>query len=517
MSENGNKQARTIGVVVILTLAGKLLGLLRDRMLAVTFGTGMYANAFLTASRIPRVFFDALFASAIAASFIPVFTESMQKYDRERAQRFAGNFITVIGILTLVMTAAGMIFAGPLVSLFAKGYDAETAALSIDLTRIMFPTVFFTAIAYCFVGLLQSFEEFNIPAFISVASNLVIIAYYPLLCDRFGIYGLAVTFLVGWSLQAVIQIPSLKKKGFRYRPSAGIRNEEMKKVLILMLPVMISTWVQPVMLTINSRFASYLDGGSGVSEIEYSTNLYLVIIGVFILSVTNVIFPRLSKLEAADDKAAFGETVQKTMHASMFFVLPMMAGVMALSHEMTDLIYGGGVFNAEDVRVTAEALFWMSPGMIGYAVQNIISRAYFAKQDGKTPLLAGIITIAADLLLCVLLVNVLGVKGLAIAAAAAGTVNAVILMIPLEIKGEGFLSARFIADLLKMAAASAIMAVPVRLCAVFIAPVLPGKLGMIILLAVSAAAGAAVYFAAARLFRLEEAAAAFNIILRKKS
>ncbi len=516
MSDNENKQAKTIGAVVVLTLASKLLGLYRDHMLAVTFGTGMYANAFLTASRIPRVFFDTLFASAIAASFIPVFTESVQKHGRERADRFAGSFITVMGILTLVLTAAGMFFSEPLVNLFAEGYDAETSSLCVNLTRIMFPTIFFTAVAYCFVGLLQSFEEFNIPALISVVSNLVIIAYYPLLCDRFGIYGLAGAFLTGWSLQAVIQVPSLVRKGFRYRPSIGIRSEEMKKVLILMLPVMVSTWVQPVMLTINSRFASFLNGGSGVSEIEYSTNLYLMIIGVFILSVTNVIFPKLSKLEAANEGEAFGKTVRTTMHASLFFVLPMMAGVMALSYEMTDLIYGGGQFDAEDTAVTASALFWMCPGMIGYAVQNIISRAYFAKQDGKTPLIAGIVSIAADAVLCVLLVDSLGVTGLAVAAAAAGTVNALILMIPLEIKGEGFLSAGFAADVLKMALASVIMAVPVRLCADLMAPAVSGVIGKILVLAVPAAVGAVVFFAAAKLLKLEEADTAFNIIRRNR-
>ena len=159
----------------------------------------------------------------------------------------------------------------------------------------------------------------------------------------------------------------------------------MKKVFALMLPVMISTWVQPVMLTVNSRFASYLYNGSGVSAIEYSTNLYLMIIGVFILSVTNVIFPKLSRLEVADRKEEFTETIRSTMRVSLFFVIPLMAGVMALSYEIINLIYGGGEFDAGDTAITSRALMFTSLGMIGYAVQNIISRAYFAKQDGKTP------------------------------------------------------------------------------------------------------------------------------------
>lgn len=507
MSKSNNNQVRTISTVMMITLLGKVLGLVRDRLLAVHYGTGMEANAFLTASRIPRVFFDMLFASAIAASFIPIFSESLQKKGKDFSMRFAGNFITVIGLLTLVLAGAGIIFSGPLVDLFANGYDAETASLSVSLTRMMFPTIFFTGIAYSFVGILQSFDEFNIPAFISVLSNAVIILYYPTLNSRFGITGLAVAFLIGWSAQAFVQIPSLKKKGFRYRPSLSIRNEEMKKVFALMLPVMVSTWVQPVMLTINSRFASYLYNGSGVSAIEYSTNLYLMIIGVFILSVTNVIFPKLSRLEVADKKEEFTETIRSTMHVSLFFVIPLMAGVMALSYEIIDLIYGGGQFGAGDTEITSKALLFTSLGMIGYAIQNIISRAYFAKQDGRTPLIAGAVAIAADLFLCIILVGRFSVSGLAVASAVAGTVNAVVLMIPLERKREGFLSGKFMADMLKIAAVSAVMGFVVRQAASVLsgpAAGLPGKTGIVLVLLAAAILGMIVFFVLTYLLGIEE-------------
>ena len=504
MENRKNNQVRTISTVMIITLLGKALGLVRDRLLAVHYGTGMEANAFLTASRIPRVFFDMLFASAIAASFIPIFSETLQKKGKDASLRFAGNFITVIGILTLVLTAAGMVFSGQLVDLFANGYDEETAALSVRLTRLMFPTIFFTGIAYSFVGIPQSFDEFNIPAFISVLSNAVIILYYPVLNRYFGIYGLAVAFLVGWSLQAFVQIPSLKKKGFRYLPSAGIRNEEMKKVFALMLPVMVSTWVQPVMLTINSRFASYLYQGSGVSAIEYSTNLYLMIIGVFVLSVTNVIFPKLSRLEVADRKAEFTETIRSTMHVSFFFVIPLMAGVMALSYEIINLIYGGGQFSGRDAEITSRALLFTSLGMIGYAVQNIISRAYFAKQDGRTPLVAGAAAIGADIVLCFVLVERFSVSGLAIASAAAGTINAIVLMIPLEKRGEGFLSGRFLLDMLKVTVSSVLMGLVVRGAASALDGALEGIPGKLLVLILPTLLGMVVFFVLTYILRVEE-------------
>ena len=147
-SSEKNGAFRAVSTVMLITLAGKLLGLLRDRLLAVNYGTGMYANAFLTASRIPRVFFDMIFASAIAASFIPVFSEVLKKRGKDEANRFGSNFITLIGASTLLLTVVGMICTGPLVQLFADGYDAETASLAVSLTRIMFQTIFFTGIAY---------------------------------------------------------------------------------------------------------------------------------------------------------------------------------------------------------------------------------------------------------------------------------------------------------------------------------------------------------------------------------
>ena len=264
MEERQDHATRTISIVMIIALVGKVLGLYRDHLLAVYYGTGMAANAFNTASRIPRVFFDAVFASAISACFIPVFSEYLTRKGREPAFRFAGCFITVMGLLSAVLSVLGILFAGPLVSLFADGYDAQTAELAVSLTRVMFPTVLFTGVAFSFVGVLQSLGEFNVPALISVVSNLVIILYYLTLDQQFGIYGLAVAFLVGWFLQAAVQVPSLRRLGFRYRPGLELRSEGMRKVFALMLPVMVSTWVQPINLTINSKFGSRLYEGAGV-------------------------------------------------------------------------------------------------------------------------------------------------------------------------------------------------------------------------------------------------------------
>lgn len=490
--------------MMIITLAGKILGLLRDRLLTVNYGSGMATNAFLTASRIPRVFFDAVFASAIAASFIPIFSEYITKKSKDEAFKFSGNFLTIITAISFLLTVVGMVFSKQFAMFFADGYDADTMALCIKLTRIMFPTILFTGIAYSFVGILQSLDEFNVPASISLISNAIIIVYYYTFNKDFGIFGLAVTFLIAWFAQAAVQVPSLKKKGFRLHLSLNFRSEGIKKVFSLMLPVMVSSWVLPINQTINSKFGSRLFDGAGVSAIELSYNLYTVIAGVFVLSVTNYIFPKLSRITASNDKKSFQETLSATMHSSMYFVVPMMLGLMVLSTPIIDLIYGGGEFDAFSVNITSRSMFYMSLGMVGYAAQAILCRAYFAEQKGRVPLIAGIISIGVNVLLCMALIEKFDVAGLALASAISCTINAAILAIPLQRRGQGFISAKFLLDMAKIVIAALIMAVGTHFVYTAMAGSFSGTVGKFAVIIIPAVVGVAIYFAATILLRLPE-------------
>lgn len=495
MEEKQGSAARTIGGVMLITLLGKVLGLYRDRLLAVHYSVGMEASAFFTASRIPRVFFDAVFASAVASCFIPVFSEYLERRSREEAERFACGFTTLIALVTAALSLLGMALPGPLVALFADYEDPATVSLAASLTRVMFPTVFFSGVAFSLVGVLQAQERFTAPALMSAASNLIIIGYFLFLDRQGGIYGLAAAYLLGWLVQGLILLPSLGRLNFRFRPRLEVRSEGMGKVFALMAPVMVSAWVQPINLVISSRFGSRLLNGGGVAVMEYSNNLYLVIAGVFILSVTNVIFPRLSRLTAGGAEGAFRDTLRQTVHTSLFFVLPMTAGLMAVSGPLISLVYGGGEFDAQSVRLTSTALFWLSLGMTGYAVQNILSRAYFAKQKGRGPLAAGAASIAANLLLCRLLTGPLGITGLALASAASSTLYALLLLLPLERRGEGILSRALLADVGRMLLAAAATGVSAWGVLTLLEAVLPaGKAGEVLALGLCALTGAAVYF-----------------------
>lgn len=515
MEQERSNAAKTISWVMVITLLGKVLGLYRDRLLATHYNVGMEANAFFTASRIPRVFFDAVFASAIAGCFIPVFSEYLEEKGKKEAFRFAGGFISIILLLTAVLTGLGMLFPEPLVALFAD-YDAPTTALAVSLTRIMFPTVLFSGLAFSLVGVLQAQDRFTAPALMSAVSNLVIVVYFLAFDRKLGIYGLAAAYLLGWLLQGLIQIPPLRRLGYHYEPSLPFRSEGMRKVFALMGPVMVSTWVQPINLVINSRFGSRLYNGGGVSALEYSTNLYLVITGTFILSITNVIFPRLSRLTAGGREGDFRQTLRQTVHSSLFFVLPMSIGLMVVARPLVSFVYGGGAFDAFSTQITSTALMWLSLGMAGYAVQNIVSRAYFARQDGRTPLIAGGVSILVNMVLCMALVGRFEVAGLAVASSVSSTVYALILLLPMELRGEGIVDKGMVADVAKMLLAALCMGLCAYGAQTLAAGVLPaGKLGELVCLGVSALAGVVVYVILVLVLRVPEARLSLQILKRK--
>lgn len=494
---------KTVGLIMMITLLGKVLGLVRDMLLGHNFGTGMESAAFLTASRIPRTFFDAIFAAAISASFIPVFTERMEQKGQEDAFRLSRCFFTWMGLLTAGMSLIGMAFAEPLVGILAQGFDAKTAALCARLLRILFPTVFLTGLAFSMVGVLQSMGEFYIPAALSVASNGIIILYYLLFCRRFGVYGLVWAFLLGWAAQALMQMPWLFRHGFHYRPC--FRHPALKSVFTLMVPVMVSTWIQPVNQLISTRFASFLFEGAGASAMEYANTLYTMIAGILVLSITNVMFPEMSRLSSSGQENQLGELVGGTLRGMLFLLLPMMVGLMLLSRPIVRLLYEYQSWNTFSTEITARALCFMSLGMVGYGIQNVLSRAFYAQQNGKAPMISGAISIVVNLALCLLLSGSMDVAGLSIATAASSMVSAVLLLIPMLRRYPGVLGKRFWIGILKMLCCTLGMGVVVWLTGRSVALWLQdGMLRRILQVGIPTVAGIAAYFILALVLGLEE-------------
>jgi putative peptidoglycan lipid II flippase len=367
----------------------------------------------------------------------------------------------------------------------------------------------FTGIAYSLTGILQSLDEFTIPAAMSIVSNGIIIFYFVFINKSFGVFGLAIAFLIGWAMQAVIQIPSLRKKGYRYRPRLNIKDEGIKKVGLLMLPVMVSTWVQPINVVVNTKLASHLNGGIGA--LEYSNTLYTIIAGTFVLSVANVIFPELSRL--TEDKDQFGITLGTTLKGVFFLLIPMMVGIIVLSEPIVRLVYERGEFDAYSTLITANALKYFSIGMLGFGMQNILNRGFYATQDGKTPLITGLISIVVNLVLSIVLVRVMAINGLALASAISSIILGLMLLIPMQKRLGGIVTSKSMMDILKMLLVAVIMAIVVIVSYRIISNVLIDTfINRVIMLAIPTLLGVVVYMILSYSIGLEEAKIAFGFV-----
>lgn len=503
-NENTNKKVRTISYVMMITLLGKLMALFRDRMLAQAYGTDLEASAFLAASQLPRVFFDAIFASAVTMSFIPIFSKCMQEGGKKKAFEFSDTFITFVGALMIALTALGMFFSEAIATVLMPKFGAEGIMLTADLLRILFPTMIFTGITFSFIGILQSMERFFVPALTSVVFNAVIIVYFFGPDAQWRIYGLAVVYLIGWVLQAAIQIPSLHKVGYRFRPNFQWNNGYLKQVGILILPVMVSTWVQPLNIMVNIRFASGISDAA-VAVINYANGIYTIIVAVFILSIMNVIFPKMSDMVNQGEKEEMEKLTGQTLGISFLLVIPMMVGLMSLGSEVVALLYGGKKFDAISIQATGQALLYFSMGMIGYTLQAVLSRVYFAERNGKVPMIGAIIAIVSNILLCVLLAYPMQINGLALASSISGFLYGVILFLPMLKKGRKVVNGVFFVDILKMGLAAGVMAGVIALIKSRFALNLTGGLvEKIVYLGALVAVGVVVYGIMILLLRVEQ-------------
>ena len=423
-----NKALKTVSGMFIIMMAAKLLGQLREMMLAGFYGTGEGASAFLVASQIPLNFFDMVLGLAIVSAFVPVFNEYLQKDGKKTADEFAGNFVGIVIVISFAMILFGVLFSKNIISVLASGFDDTTSALASKLLIIMFPSLLFTAVAYSYAGIVQSYGEFKIPAAMSIASNLTAILYFVLFNKYAGIYGLAVAMLIGWAMQLLILLPALFKFKYKFGIAFNFCHPGMKKVYKLALPVLLSSWAQPLNVMINTYLASFIDGGNAVSYINYANKLYIIIVGVFTMSVTNLILPELSRLFADNNRKKSADVIESALKAGVIFIIPVMMVFLTYSYQIVEVVYMRGAFDEKSVTMTSAALFFYSFGMLGYGLQEILNKSFYSMQNSVVPMKNAFLTIGVNVILSFLLCKSFGVKGLALAAAVAAIVSAVNLL-----------------------------------------------------------------------------------------
>lgn len=455
-----SKTVKTISFMAIIIFCAKFMGLLRETLIAGVYGQGYASDVLNTSTQIPLLFFDMTLGVAILSTFVPIFNGYLERDGKERAMAFANNFMSIVVVFAAILSAIGMIFAEPIVKLMVPGYPPEKVLETARLLRILFPSIIFTAAAYTAVGILQSFGEFNIPSIISVVSNLIMILYLFIAGNRFGLTGVVISMFVAWASQLFVQLPHLVKTSYRFRPCINLRDKGIRDAARLAVPVLISSWVQPLCVVINMALGSSMGDGA-VSGLNWANKIYIIIVGVFAYAVTNFIFPKLSRFSANGSNDDFAETTRLSLSWIIFIIGYVCAIFVSLNIPIIQIVFERGEFTAENTALTANALFFYSFGMIGYAICEILNKSFYAVQDGKTPMLTSISGVVINILSALFFVKIakLGIGGLALASAVSSIFMAITLLTMMNKRNPGTINSAFIRNITKIIACSVLCGV----------------------------------------------------------
>ncbi len=425
------KKKGAVGTYLILVsavLLSKVLGMVRNMLLAGHYGVSAMTDAFNAASSLPLNLFDITLSAAIVSAFVPVFNEKLTQTGREEADRFGSNFFNVIALISAFLSALGMLFPRAALKLVAGGLSGEALTYAVGLTRIIMPVVFVAAAVYVFVGILQSYGEFTGPALISLVSNLVMVGYFLLLDRKFGIYGLGVAFTLGWVAQFLFLLPYLKRKKYRYSLTLNLRSPDLRRVLTLTLPLFVAALAQPINQLISTNIGSTLEEGV-LSSVHYAYQAYFIVAGIFSYCLTNLFFPEMSRCFARNDVEGAKGICGNMLGSISAIVLPVMAFIGGNSKGLIRLLYERGSFTAEDTGRVGILLSIYAVAMIFYSYQEILNKYFYSMQKVRVPVITAFVGVAVNLGVALLTVGRLGAYGLALGTVAAAILMAVILLI----------------------------------------------------------------------------------------
>jgi putative peptidoglycan lipid II flippase len=455
--------ARSAGLISIATLASRLLGVVRETVLAYFFGASAQMDAYNVAFRIPNLLRDLFAEGAMTAAFVPAFTRTLAERGREHAWRLGNLVINALLIITGLLVLLGVLFAGPITAAIAPEFAAVPGKLELttQLTRVMLPFLTTVAVAVAMMGMLNSLHKFFIPslspAMFNVATILCAFALVPLLPEVGlpAIMAIAIGTLLGGVGQIALQWPVLRRQGFRYQPIVSFRDPELVQVLRMMIPGTLGVAAVNINVLVNTYLATGEPGA--VSWLGYAFRLMYLPIGLFGVSIATAALPDVSRHAAAADLASIRRMVSSATRLMLMLNVPAMVGLMVLAEPVVALLYQRGEFTSSDTAATAAALMFYAPGLLGYSTVKIASPTFYALRDSRTPVLISLVSVAINLGLNLMLVQVMGYRGLALGTAIAALFNALALLWFLRGRIGGLDERRTLVSLIKILAASAVM------------------------------------------------------------
>ena len=421
---------RSAGVVGGATIVSRVLGLVRDAVLASMLGATLWADAFFVAFRIPNLARQLFGEGALAASFIPVYTDVIQKDGKESARRFSGHMFSILLLSLTGLAIAGVLFAPGIVRLIALGFDPGSRIFetTVLLTRWMLPYMVFICAAALGMGILNSHGHFLIPAIAPALLNLSIIFFALLVAPSLSMPVLALAWgvLVGGVLQLLIQYPPMRRMNAAPPVRLPMFTPEVKRVGVMMGPAILGVAVYQINILVDTVLASFLPTGS-ITYLWYGNRMMQFPLGVFGIALATAALPTLSRQVSDGRRNDFSKTVSFALSLTVFVGFPAAIGLMVLRDPIMATLFGRGAFTAVDVLGAGKALLYYSAGLPFFIGVKILARAFFALKNTRIPFTAAAMAFFVNAVLDIVLMGPMGFSGLALATSLASAFNFLLL------------------------------------------------------------------------------------------
>jgi putative peptidoglycan lipid II flippase len=431
------QMTKNAGLVGGVTFLGRIFGFVRDAAMAWFFGTGFISDAFFVAFRIPNLLKRLFSEGILSLAFIPVFIEYISMRGKEEAFYLARSAFMTFFLVLFAVTLAGLFFAPVLVTVFAPGFVPfpEKFALTVSLTRMMFPFIILIGLSAISMGVLNTFGHFAVPSLSSSVINLSMIAAIWFISPHMTepVKGLAMGVIIGGILQLALHAPFLVKTGIFFRKKTHLFHRGLKKVWALTLPAALGASVFQINMLMDTFIASFLSEGS-ISHLYYADRLVQFPLGIFGIASAMALLPGLAKEASLKNFDALAETICFSLKMVLFVTVPAMAGLVILREPIISLLFERGAFDAQSVRLTAGALLYYGLGLWAFTSVRIVVSTFYALQDAGTPLRIALICISAKVIMAVAFMRFLDYKGLALSTSLASVLNLIFLIRALQIK-----------------------------------------------------------------------------------
>ncbi|MFH0872030.1 MAG: murein biosynthesis integral membrane protein MurJ [bacterium] len=418
-------------------LVSRVLGFVRDMIIAKLFGASMSADAFFVAFRIPNMLRELFGEGALSASFIPVFTQTLNREGREEAWRVARITATLLASTLFLVTVAGFVLAPAIVWVMAPGFhiNPQKLRLTVFLTRVTFPYIFFVGMAALLMGILNSLRRFIAPALAPVMLNLAMIfsALFLSPCVKPPVLSLAIGVVLGGIGQILIQVPAVRREGARFYPVFELYDPAVRRIGRLMVPGIIGLAITQANFFIGTFLASFLKEGS-VSFLYYSFRLVQLPIGLVGVALGTAILPFLSSSAAAGSYQELKRITSLAIRLGFFLTLPFTVGLIIFREPIVAILFERGEFNALMTKEVAGTLLFLSLGISFYVADRIVVPAFYSLQDTRTPVVISAIAVGCDIFFSLLLMGPLQVRGLALSTSIASLAHFSLLLAMLRRK-----------------------------------------------------------------------------------